>query len=281
MLRLEKRELLAGERAVFEIRGQPIGAAGDVAELEAERRERGMGRGPEERVEVGGPVGKFLAGLSEGVDDVGGDGVECVDGAAHPSLGLSGFWLLHGGACDNVRMRRIVVLLVLAITAVGGERKPAEHVPKPVTICELTRNASSYESVRVQVTGMASRSFENFTISDAGCPNNTGYGVWLEYGGKLSSESIFCCPGAGGVKVRSTPLTINGIETVIVKNRQFDRFRRLVHRKPSGAATATLIGRFFSLQKKPDGGTEGYGHFGLNHLPVIERVVDVAPLEKR
>jgi len=66
-----------------------------------------------------------------------------------------------------------------------------EEQPATVTICQLKSAPAAYNHKLVEVTGFVSHAFEDFTVFDPTCPSWPG--VWLEYGGKAKSGTMYCC----------------------------------------------------------------------------------------
>jgi hypothetical protein len=99
--------------------------------------------------------------------------------------------------------------------------------------------------------------------------------VWLTYGGRLPSGTIYCCPGEGETTERPTPLTIDGIVLLpLVRDETSERFRKALTRTEPVHASAVLVGTFFAVENDsfPEAGWGGFGHVGCCPLLVIERV---------
>ena len=115
--------------------------------------------------------------------------------------------------------------------------------------------------------------FEGFALADSRCP---GKSVWLEYGGRIGSGTIFA--GApSSARARDQNLVIEGISTSMVYDYEFRKLDSLIRRpNHSVQAPVTLVGRFFSgdpFENTSDYG--GYGHLGMFSLFMIQRVVAV------
>jgi hypothetical protein len=146
-----------------------------------------------------------------------------------------------------------------------------EPPPETVDVCELQAHPSSHNHALVEVTGVVTHDFEEFTLSSASCPS---FGVWLEYGGTLASGTIYCC---GTVANRSRPrtLVVEGVEVPLAADRLFQQFDAQIRGKGRNAFTATLRGRFFAgqVQHWPRGDAwGGYGHMGCCSLLAIQQV---------
>jgi hypothetical protein len=146
-----------------------------------------------------------------------------------------------------------------------------------VSLCDLQNDPAAYDRTVVEVTAFVAHGFEDFTLFDPRCESKEP-GVWLEYGGRMGSRTIYCC-GVLAEKRRSEPLVVEDVPTTIVVDRTFQRFDDLIQRKPDAIAHATLRGRFFAGNKKQPFG--GFGHFGMFDLLVIEQVLSVDPQDLR
>lgn len=148
--------------------------------------------------------------------------------------------------------------------------------PLKVTVCQLQNNPSAYDHKLVEVEAFVSQGFENFTLFDPSCyiyPE-----VWLEYGGKVNSGTIYFGPGASA-REREKPLEVQGIPIPLVDDELFRKFDEKIHRSifhGNGAVThARLIGTYFA--GRPDAETKdhawgGFGHFGCCTLLTIQQV---------
>ena len=149
---------------------------------------------------------------------------------------------------------------------------------KSVTIidfCALKEARSIYNQKRIQVTAFVSHGFEDFTLFDPKCDDlNT---IWLEYGGRKSSDTVFCCgPTANQTRPRS--LVIEGIRIPLYKDKKFRLFDQIIKGSEDTTIHATIEGRFFSgEQVQYPGGLywSGYGHMGCCSLLVIEKIASV------
>src|SRR6478672_2170732 len=109
------------------------------------------------------------------------------------------FWLAADGHAEMVRQR------------------PAS-VAK-VSTCALQADPATYNHKLIDVRGVVSHGFEDFTLSEARCGH--GSRIWLEYGGRVNSETDYCC----GVKTpRTAALVVEGITTTLIEDGLFRRF---------------------------------------------------------
>lgn len=162
-----------------------------------------------------------------------------------------------------------------AVRPQRGKPVPAE-VPVQVTLCELQKNPAAYDHKLVEVTGFVSHGFEDFTIFNPDCDSDAG--IWLDYGGRMSSGTIFCC-GVANRRRRSRPLVVEKIPTTLMADERFARFDKRIQSESSTIMRATLRGRFFAREivsdKDGNQGVNGFGHFGSFNLLIIQQVVEV------
>jgi hypothetical protein len=157
---------------------------------------------------------------------------------------------------------------------------PRQTVEK-VTVCQLQEDPAAYNHKLVEVTGFVSHGFEDFGLFDPTCAARGG-GVWLEYGGKVSSNTMYCC-GVTPSHARPKQLVVEEIPVTLTDDETFRRFDEMIQRPRGSVARATVVGRFFAgRQVKWPAGTRwgGYGHMGCCSLLAIERVVSVDPQDR-
>jgi hypothetical protein len=169
-----------------------------------------------------------------------------------------------------------VLACAISFTAIAADE---DQVPG-VTVCQLKGDPAAYNHKLVEVTGFVSHDFEDFTLFDPTCPSLPQ--VWLEYGGKSKSGTIYCC-GVRADRERPQELKVEDIPVPLTENEQFREFDKLIH-PPLGSnrhgaiVHATLVGRFFSgqLLKYPKATFwGGYGHMGCCSLLAIQEVRSV------
>jgi hypothetical protein len=152
--------------------------------------------------------------------------------------------------------------------------------PTIVSPCELKKDPASYNHKLIQITGFISHGFEDFALMDPGCWSWPP--VWLEYGGKVASGTMYCC-GVTAQRTRAKPLVVEDIAIELSDDQQFHQFDQLVQRRPDSIVHATIVGRFFSgeqIKYADRVGWGGYGHMGCCSLLAIEKVVSVDPQER-
>jgi len=195
------------------------------------------------------------------------------------------------GGCDPNRcagaqaMRAKVRLLASALWAAlvmlfCAGAAVAEEQPATVTVCQLKSDPAAYNHRLVEVTGFVSHAFEDFTIFDPTCPSWPA--VWLEYGGKAKSGTMYCC-GVTADRHRPKELKIEDIPIPLTDDEQFHQFDKLIQPPfrsgmHGSIVHATLVGRFFSgrLINYPKGSSwGGYGHMGCCTLLAIREVKSV------
>lgn len=186
------------------------------------------------------------------------------------------------------RMR--IVALVAGMLAIGlaaaPGREQAPETPLRVSLCEVKAHPENYVRKLVEFTATASHGFENSMVEDSRCKwPNAGPGVWMEYGGKRSTGTMYCC-GVSPKPVRSDPLIVDGMRLDLVDDDTFREFDKRLHpahsKQQSDTVRATLRGRIFARYEGIMGTHQdpmwgGYGHMGCCMLFVVTQVVSVDP----
>jgi len=170
----------------------------------------------------------------------------------------------------------IGVLIAVAfwfVTDGRAEIVPGSPPAEKVGVCALQSDPAAYNHKVIEVRGVVSHGFEDFTLSEPSCKQRLG--IWLEYGGRVDSETVYCC----GVKApRDTALVVEGITTRLIDDALFRRFDAQVRTRGHVSFRAHLIGRFFAglKQHTPRGDFwGGYGHLGCCSLLMIQQVLAV------
>jgi hypothetical protein len=175
----------------------------------------------------------------------------------------------------------VIVFTILLVVYCVPSRAQSER-PIQVTVCQLTADPGRYNHALVQVSGHVVHAFELFSIGPDNCKaavNSSG--IWVEYGGKESSNTTYCC-GATANGVRSETLVVEGIKCDLDDDATFERFDRTIDHHDWTEAKAVVIGRFFSGRqiRFPTGlRWGGYGHMGMYSLLVIQKVISVVAVE--
>jgi hypothetical protein len=186
-------------------------------------------------------------------------------------------------------MRTISVVAGPLLIALGSMQSAAQSQEPPVqvSLCDIKADPEDFLHKLVEFTATASHGFEDSMVEDSRCswPDH-GPGVWMEYGGKRSTATMYCC-GISPKSDRPDTLVVDGITLDLVDDetfRDFDRRLHPRHSKPrtSDTVRATLRGRIFA-RYEGIGGTQqnpawrGYGHMGCCMLFVVTQVVSVDP----
>jgi hypothetical protein len=169
---------------------------------------------------------------------------------------------------------------VLLASALCFTQNKSENYPLAVTVCQLKADPPAYNHKLVEVTAFVSHAFEDFTLFDPTC--SSWPGVWLEYGGKAKSGTMYCC-GVTDDRHRLKEMKVEDILIPLTDNEQFREFDRLIQPpfrsgRHGAIVHATLVGKFFSgRQIKYPKGTfwGGYGHMGCCSLMAIQEIRSV------
>lgn len=179
----------------------------------------------------------------------------------------------------NMSKRRILFALFLLaaplLVLIPSVAQVESDAIVKTTLCEVQQDPFVFDRRLVEITAFVRQSFENFTLFDPTCQNSRN-GVWLEYGGKAESGTIYCC-GSSPSRRRRQDLKIDGVTTRLAEDANFRAFDKLISQPPGYEIRATLRGRFFAGKEfdTPSGKiVGGYGHFGLFTLFAIEQVID-------
>jgi len=165
------------------------------------------------------------------------------------------------------------------------------EVPIQTTPCEVKANPLVYDERVITVRSAVTIGFEDSSF-DVTCAGSDLESVWVTFAGDVEMPVIYCCGDHS--RKQGESLSINGINLKLTKDAEFKKYINLLFavrkKAPTGVecfwdcfqyrVTATLTGRFFAEknEKNLEGGLKyinGYGHFGLSSLFVIERVTDV------
>ena len=167
------------------------------------------------------------------------------------------------------------------LSAQSGQLSPAA-VPEPRTIafCELAKDPGAYNHELIRVTGFVTHGFEDFQLSEPDCsaiPHR--FSLWLMYGGKARSNTMYCCPGEGAEQTRRESLIVEGVPIPLLQDSVFGRFTDLLNKEPDTTVRATLVGRFFAGENihDPEPTWKGFGHLGCCSLLAIQQVETFEP----
>jgi len=153
--------------------------------------------------------------------------------------------------------------------------------PEKVTVCQLKNDPPAYNHKLIEVEGFVASDFEDFTFFDPTCRSNLD--LWLEYGGKTNSNTMFCCGSTPNTQ-HPQDLVVEGISIPLLNNKEFKEFDRQTRQpyradRKGNVIHAIVIGRFFAGQKQTyrNGAWGGYGHMGCCSLLVIQEIKSVSP----
>jgi hypothetical protein len=179
-------------------------------------------------------------------------------------------------------MMRMFIAYTLAVALVGtmGAQASQQNAKaETVDVCRLQANPAAYNRKLIEVSGLVLHGFEQFSMSDSQCLQKLG--IWLEYGGSVNSETVFCCgPRAGTPRGRT--LIVEGMTLPLVDDALFRRFDDRIRKSLKATEVkfpAKLPGHFFAgtKQQAADGREYwgGYGHLGCCSMLVIQQVLAV------
>jgi hypothetical protein len=183
------------------------------------------------------------------------------------------------------------VSLLLLVAALNSSVSPAQskqpETPLRVSLCEIKAHPENFLHKLVELTATASHGFEDSMVEDNRCSwPQGGPGVWMEYGGKRSTATMYCC-GISPKPDRPETLVIEGMPLDLVIDSAFREFDKRLHpnhprQRSSDTVRATLRGRVFGRYEGIGGTNQnpawrGYGHMGCCMLFVVTQVVSVDP----
>jgi hypothetical protein len=186
-------------------------------------------------------------------------------------------------------MRKISVVAGLLLLALVFKQSATQTPEQPVrvSLCDIKARPENFLHKLVEFTATASHGFEDSMVEDSRCswPDH-GPGIWMEYGGKRSTATMYCC-GFSAKPDRPDTLVIDGVSLDLVNDDIFREFDKRLHPKhpkqrSSDTVRATLRGRVFA-RYEGIGGTKqnptwrGYGHMGCCMLFIVTQVVSVDP----
>jgi hypothetical protein len=88
---------------------------------------------------------------------------------------------------------RCPVALAASIATIVVPGKCEEF--QKVSPYQLKSDRAAFNHRLVEVTTFVSHGFEGFTVQEPICDSK--FDIWLEYGGKSVSGTVYCCGGAG------------------------------------------------------------------------------------
>lgn len=180
-------------------------------------------------------------------------------------------------------MTKLFCIFVLAASPLAAQSAqsptpdPREEA-RSVSVCDIAKDPATFNHELVRVTAFVSHAFEDFTLADPSCgAESRNLRVWLMYGSHTQSNTVYCCPGEGGARPRSKPLSVEDIPIPLVSDSTFADFTELLKKEHDTTVRATLVGRFFAGEKEGSTDLRGYGHMGCCSLLAIQRVEAFEP----
>jgi hypothetical protein len=166
--------------------------------------------------------------------------------------------------------------LPLSAQATQSSSTATAAEPRKVSYCELADDPAAYNHELVQLTAFVTHGFEDFTLTQPNCATPVQhFSIWIEYGGKAESNTVYCCPGEAAAETRSEPLIVEGVQIPLISDMVFQQFTDLLKKESDTTVRVTVVGTFFSGKKQTFGGPAfwgGFGHLGCCSLFVIQRV---------
>ncbi len=180
-------------------------------------------------------------------------------------------------------MRRIAILLALGVvSAPACSQSLPQEEPIKTTLCEIKAHPENFQHKLVEFRATASRGFEDSMVEELSYPwpKNGNPGVWMDFGGTRSTETMYCC-GFSPKPDRPAALKIDGIEIPLVDDDLFRQLDKALHANPkpkqSVTVDATLRGRLFARREKINGNAywEVYGYMNCCILFVATQVISL------
>lgn len=183
-------------------------------------------------------------------------------------------------------MRQIGSTLGVLICILCSVRSAlCEEQPVSVTVCQLKNDPPAYNHKLVELTAFVSHDFEDFTLFDPTCPSWPE--VWLEYGGKAKSGTMYCC-GVTADRNRPQQMVVENISIPLIENDEFREFDKLIQPpfrsdRHGAIVHAMVVGRFFAgkqLHYPKATFWGGYGHMGCCSLLAIQEIKSVTSQDR-
>jgi hypothetical protein len=177
-----------------------------------------------------------------------------------------------------VKLLSTLLLAAYSVSAQSLQPSPSDAAQEPrnVSPCELAKDPAAHDHELVRLTAFVTHGFEDFILTDPNCLGlSEHFSVWVTYGGKTQSNTVYCCPGEGGQEMRSEGLSVEGIQIPLLTDTTFQGFTKLLSKEHDSTVRVTLAGRFFSGEEQTFNGStswRGFGHLGCCSLFVIQRV---------
>src|SRR5262249_42593610 len=108
-------------------------------------------------------------------------------------------------------------------------RAQSPEVLVKVSLCDIKAHPENFVYKMVEFTATTSHGFEDSMVEDSGCPrSDKNPGVWMEYGGKRSTATMYCC-GVSPKPDRDKTLVVDGMPIDLVDDRNFRAFDKRLH----------------------------------------------------
>jgi len=193
-----------------------------------------------------------------------------------------------GVAKMNRLLKLLFALFIGTFPLAAQSAKPsaaAGEEPRKVTYCELATAPGAYNHELVRLTAFVTHGFEDFSLVEPNCAiPNQNFSIWVMYGGKVESNTAYCCPGETGRTARTESLMVEGVQIPLTSDVVFRQFTNLLSKERDTTVRVAVAGRFFSGGKetlKGSTGWGGFGHLGCCSLFVIQRVEAFEPHTRR
>jgi len=128
-------------------------------------------------------------------------------------------------------MRLVIGLAGMIVVSVALQQGRAQSPEKPlaVSLCEVKAHPENFLHKLIEFTATASHGFEDSMVEDSQCPwPNGGPGVWMEYGGTRSTDTMYCC-GFSPKPDRAKTLVVDGMSLDLVDDETFKEFDKRLH----------------------------------------------------
>jgi hypothetical protein len=181
------------------------------------------------------------------------------------------------------KLLRFLLLAAFPLSAYSNSFTPSRAFPEPqdLSFCDLAKDPAAHNHELVRLTAFVTHGFEDFALTDPSCPAPPQhFSVWVIYGGKTQSNTVYCCPGEAGKETRSESLTVEGIQIPLLSDSTFQGFVNLLKKEPDTIVRLTVVGTFFSGEKETFNGStlwRGYGHLGCCSLFALQRIEAFEP----
>jgi hypothetical protein len=156
--------------------------------------------------------------------------------------------------------------------------------PIKTTLCQIKDAPMSFNKKLVEVAGYATHGFEDSMFEDPTCFESRRLpGIWMEYGGTVSTGTMFCCGST--LKRSKNQIIVQGVSIPLVQDSLFEKLDSLLHLESEThpesrvdiSVHATVIARIFAVRSNIERKDmeSGYGHEGCCMLLVIQQVKSV------